>query len=204
MKLYYTPGACSQAPHIALREANLAFDLVKTDIRAKKLEDGSDYLAINPKGSVPAIQLNDGTVLTENAAILIYIGDLAPESGLLPSLGDFDRYRVLELLVFITTEIHKGFGPLWKPDSPDALKDATRTMLGTKFDFLQERLGAGLYLMGDRFTLPDAYAFVVLNWTRIHGIDLSRWPALTDYVARIAQRPAVDTTLEVEGLKRTA
>ncbi len=204
MKLYYTPGACSQAPHIALREANLAFDLVKTDIRAKKLEDGSDYLAINPKGSVPAIQLNDGTVLTENAAILIYIGDLAPESGLLPSLGDFDRYRVLELLVFITTEIHKGFGPLWKPDSPDALKDATRAMLATKFDFLQERLGAGPYLMGDRFTLPDAYAFVVLNWTRIHGIDLSRWPALTHYVARIAQRPAVDTTLEVEGLKRTA
>jgi glutathione S-transferase len=199
MKLYYAPGACSMAPHIVLREANVAFDLVKADIRAKKLEDGSSYLAINPKGAVPALQLEDGTVLTENAAILQYVGDLAPESGLFPRLGHFERYRVLEWLNYVATELHKGFGPLWNPSSPDDVKEATRGLIGKKFDYVQERLGDGPYLLGDTFTLPDAYLFVVLNWTRIHDIDLSRWPGLTAYQQRVAQRPRVAETLGAEG-----
>ncbi len=201
MKLYYAPGACSMAPHIVLREANVAFDLVKTDIRAKKLEDGSSYLAINPKGAVPALQLEDGTVLTENAAILQFIGDYAPESGLFPRLGDFTRYRVLEWLNYIATELHKGFGPLWNPSSSDEVKEATRGLLGKKFDFVQEQLGDGPYLLGDAFTLPDTYLFVILNWTRMHGIDLARWPGLTAYQQRVAQRPRVAETLGAEGFR---
>jgi glutathione S-transferase len=201
MKLYYSPGACSQAPHIVLREANVAFDLVKTDIRAKKLEDGSSYLAINPKGAVPALQLEDGTVLTENAAILQYVGDLAPESGLFPRLGDFARYRVLEWLNYVSTELHKGFGPLWNPTAPDALKQAARELLAKKFDYVQEQLGDGPYLLGERFTLPDAYLFVILNWTRIHEIDLARWPGLTAYQQRVGQRPRVAETLGAEGFR---
>ncbi len=201
MKLYYAPGACSMAPHIVLREANIAFDLVKTDIRAKKLEDGSSYLAINPKGSVPALQLEDGTVLTENAAILQYVGDLAPESGLFPRLGDFERYRVLEWLNYVATELHKGFGPLWNPATPNEQKEATRRLIGAKFDYVQGRLGDGPYLLGERFTLPDAYLFVVLNWTQIHQIDLARWPGLTAYQQRVAQRPRVAETLGAEGFR---
>nr|WP_295372352.1 glutathione transferase GstA [uncultured Sphingosinicella sp.] len=202
MKLYYAPGACSQAPHIVLREARLPFDLVKTDIRAKRTEDGRDYREVNPKGAVPALQLDDGVVLTENAAILQYAGDLAPESGLLPPLGDFDRYRVIEWLNYVATEMHKGFGPLWNPTSTDELKETTRTLLGAKFDYLQQRIGDGPYLLGERFTLPDAYLFVVLNWTRIHQIDLSRWPGLTAFVKRVAERPAVQATLRAEGLAK--
>ena len=201
MKLYYAPGACSQAPHIALREANVAFDLVKTDIRAKKLADGSDYLAINPKGAVPALQLEDGTVLTENAAILQYVGDYAPESGLLPRLGDFDRYRVIEWLNYVATELHKGFGPLWNPSASEDAKEAARELLGKKFDYVQGRLGDGPYLLGERFTLPDAYLFVILNWTKMHGIDLARWPGLTAYQQRVVQRPRVVETLGAEGFR---
>ena len=201
MKLYYAPGACSMAPHIVLREANVAFDLVKTDIRAKTLPDGSGYLAINPKGGVPALQLGDGTVLTENAAILQYIGDHAPETGLLPRLGDFNRYRVIEWLNYVATELHKGFGPLWNPTSADDLKEATRGLLAKKFDYVQERLGNGPYLLGEQFTLPDAYLFVILNWTGMHGIDLSRWAGLTAYQQRVAQRPRVAETLGAEGFR---
>ena len=201
MKLYYTPGACSMAPHIVLREANVAFDLVKTDIRAKQLPDGSSYLAVNPKGSVPALQLEDGTVLTENAAILQYVGDLSPESGLFPRLGDFTRYRVLEWLNYIATELHKGFGPLWNPASPDEAKEAARGLLAKKFDYVQERLGQGPYLLGEAFTLPDAYLFVILNWTGMHQIDLARWQSLTAYQQRVAQRPRVAETLGAEGFR---
>ncbi len=200
MKLYYTPGACSQAPHIVLREAQLTFDLVKTDIRTKQTEDGRNYREINPKGAVPALELDDGAVLTENAAILQYAGELAPRSGLLPPLGDFDRYRVLEWLNYTATEVHKGFGPLWNPSSSDESKEAARTLLGGKFDFLQQQIGNGPYLLGERFTLPDAYLFVVLNWTSMHQIDLSRWPGLIAFVKRVAERPSVQATLRAEGL----
>jgi glutathione S-transferase len=200
MKLYYTPGACSQAPHIALREAALPFDPVLVDLKAKKLPGGEDYFAVNPKGSVPALGLDDGEVLTENAAILQYVGDQAPGSDLLPQLGDFRRYRVLEWLNYIATELHKGFGPLWNPASSAEAKDAARDLLAKKFDYVQQRLGDGPYLLGEAFTAPDAYLFVVLSWTQIHQIDLSRWPGLTSYVSRVAERPAVRETLRAEGL----
>jgi glutathione S-transferase len=200
MKLYYTPGACSQAPHIALNEAGLQFDPVLVDLRAKKLPGGEDYFAVNPKGSVPALGLDDGEVLTENAAILQYIGDQAPASGLLPQLGDFRRYRAIEWLNYIATELHKGFGPLWNPSSTPEAKDGTRDLLAKKFDYVQQRLGDGPYLLGGAFTAPDAYLFVVLGWTRIHQIDLSRWPGLVAYVSRVSERPAVQATLQKEGL----
>jgi glutathione S-transferase len=200
MKLYYTPGACSQAPHIALNEAGLQFDPVLVDLRAKKLPGGEDYFAVNPKGSVPALGLDDGEVLTENAAILQYIGDQAPASGLLPQLGDFRRYRAIEWLNYIATELHKGFGPLWNPSSTPEAKDSSRDLLAKKFDYVQQRLGDGPYLLGGAFTAPDAYLFVVLGWTRIHQIDLSRWPGLVAYVSRVSERPAVQATLQKEGL----
>lgn len=200
MKLYYTPGACSQAPHIALNEAGLQFDPVLVDLRAKKLPGGDDYFAVNPKGSVPALGLDDGEVLTENAAILQFIGDQAPASGLLPQLGDFRRYRAIEWLNYIATELHKGFGPLWNPSSTPEAKDGARDLLAKKFDYVQQRLGDGPYLLGGAFTAPDAYLFVVLGWTRIHQIDLSRWPGLVAYVSRVSERPAVQATLQKEGL----
>jgi glutathione S-transferase len=199
MKLYYAPGACSQAPHIVLREAGLPFDLVKVDLAAKRTEDGEDYAAINPKGAVPALGLDDGSVLTENAAILQYLADRAPTAALIPS-GGIERYRLLEWLNFIATELHKGFGPLWTPATPAEYKQTTRDTLGKKFDYLQAALGDRPYLTGDRFTIVDAYAFVVLNWTAIHQIELARWPGLTAFVARVAQRPAVRAALVAEGL----
>jgi glutathione S-transferase len=198
MKLYYTPGACSQAPHIALREAGASFELVKVDLATKRTEGGDDYRKINPKGSVPALELDDGSVLTENGAILQYVadqigGDLIPASGL-------RRYRLLEWVNFIATELHKGFGPLWNPATPDAFKETTRKLIGSKFDYVQQQLGDGPYLTGESFTIADAYLFVILNWTRIHDIDLSRWPGLTRFVKRVAERPAVQDALEAEGL----
>jgi glutathione S-transferase len=200
MKLYYSPGACSLAPHIALHEAGLSFDPVKVDLKAKKLAGGEDYFEINPKGSVPALGLDDGEVLTENAAVLQYIADQAPGSGLLPPLGQLSRYRVIEWLNYVATELHKGFGPLWNPSSTAEAKEATRILLAKKFDYVQDKLGSGPYLMGETFTLPDAYLFVILTWTRIHDIDLSHWAGLTSYVERVKQRPAALAAMRTEGL----
>lgn len=199
MKLYYTPGACSLAPHITLREAGLDFEPVKTDIRAKTLPDGSDYLAINPKGAVPALQLDDGDVLTENATLLQYIADQAPASGLIPSSGTA-RYHVLEWLTYVSSEVHKSFGPLWNPASTDDAKQAARDLVAKKFDFVAAQLGDKPYLTGDLFTPADAYMFVMLNWTKMHGIDLERWPSLRTLQARIAERPAVQAAMRAEGL----
>lgn len=199
MKLYYAPGACSLAPHIALHEAGVSFEPVKTDIRAKKLPDGSDYLAVNPKGGVPALVLDGGEVLTENAAILQYIADMAPDSGLIPA-GGIGRYRVLEWLTYVSSELHKGFAPLWNPASGDDAKQAARDLLAKKFDYVQGQLGEGSYLTGDTFTPADAYLFVMLNWTAMHGIDLSRWPGLATLQQRIMARPAVQEAMRAEGL----
>ncbi len=203
MKLYYSPGACSQAPHIALREADLAFDLVKVDLAAKRTEAGEDYYATNPKGAVPALALDDGSVLTENAVILQYIADQGG-GDLIPPFGTMARYRLLEWLNYIATELHKGFGPLWNPATPEESKQATRELLGKKFDYVQESLGDGPYLTGEQFTIADAYLFVVLGWTRIHHIDLARWPALTDLRKRVSERPAVRAALHAEGLGQPA
>ena len=198
MKLYYAPGACSLAPHIALREAGLGFEPVKTDIRAKRLEDGTDYRTINPKGAVPALALESGDVLTENATILQYIGDQSGGRTLLPDNG-IRRYRVLEWLTYISSELHKGYGPLWKGGS-DAEKEAARQALAAKFDYVQEKMGEGPYLTGDEFTVADAYMVIMLNWTQIHGIELNRWPGLAAYRERVTARPAVREAMQVEGL----
>ncbi|TMJ16555.1 MAG: glutathione transferase GstA [Alphaproteobacteria bacterium] len=199
MKLYYAPAACSQAPHIVAREAGLDIELAKVEFPSKSVEGGSLY-DVNPKGAVPTLKLDDGDVLTENAVILQYLADLARQSELaLPEAG-IERYRLLEWLNFIATELHKGFGPLWNPATPAEYKAATREALGKKFDYLQGEIGDGPYILGDRFSILDAYAFAVLNWTRIHDIDIARWPGLAAYLQRVAARPAVQATLRAEGL----
>lgn len=198
MRLYFAPGACSQAPHIALRETGADVELVKVDLAAKRTEDGRDYRTINSKGAVPALELADGSVLTENAAILQYIAD--EQGGDLIPLSGIRRYRLLEWLNYIATELHKGFGPLWNPGSPDDLKEVTRTALAAKLDYLEQQLGEGPYLTGEAFTIADAYLFVILGWTGMHQIDLSRWPGLSAFVSRVAQRPTVQAALRAEGL----
>lgn len=200
MKLYYSPGACSQAVHIVLHETGFSHDSIRVDLKSKTLEDGSDYLRINPKGAVPALDLGDGEVLTENAVILQYLGDRAGSADLFPSLGDFRRYRVLEWLNFVATELHKGFGPLFNPAANDDSKQLARDLLVKKFDFVERQLGDGPYLMGERFTLADAYLFVMLGWTRSQRIDLGGSPNLTAYRQRMEQRPSVRRVLEFEGL----
>jgi glutathione S-transferase len=200
MKLYYAPAACSQAPHIVAREAGLAIDLAKVNFPDKVTDDGEKLVDVNPKGAVPTLRLDDGEVLTENAVILQYLADLAPNSELALPASGIERYRLLEGLNFIATELHKGFGPLWNPATPDSFKDATREALGKKFDYLQEKIGDGPYFLGTRFSILDAYAFAVLGWTRMHRIDIGRWPGLAAYLERIAARPAVQETLRAEGL----
>jgi glutathione S-transferase len=201
MKLYYAPGACSLAPHIAAREAGLDIQLEQVDIRGKKTADGGDYFAINPKGAVPALGLDDGSVLTENAVVLQYIAEQAPGSGLLPATGSIERWRVLELLNYIATEVHKGFGPLWNPTTPPDVREATVKALGKKFDFLQQQLGDKPYLAGETFTIADAYAFAVLSWTGFHKVDFTAWTKLQQYLGRIAERPGALAALRAEGLR---
>ncbi|HEX8669483.1 MAG TPA: glutathione transferase GstA [Allosphingosinicella sp.] len=200
MKLYYAPGACSQAPHIVAREAGLPVELSRVEFPSKRTSDGEDFYAVNPKGAVPTLKLDDGSVLTENAVILQYLADQAAGSELAVPPSGIERWRLLEWLNFVATELHKGFGPLWNPATPEDFKEATREALGKKFDYLQEKIGEGPYILGDRFSIVDAYAFAVLNWTRIHHIDIHRWPGLAAYLQRIAHRPAVRDTLRAEGL----
>jgi glutathione S-transferase len=200
MKLYYAPAACSQAPHIVAREAGLEIELAKVNFPDKVTDDGEKLTDVNPKGAVPALRLDDGEMLTENAVILQYLADRAPGSELALPTSGIERYRLLEWLNFIATELHKGFGPLWNPATPDSFKQATRDALGKKFDYLQEKIGDGPYILGTRFSILDAYAFAVLNWSKMHSIDIARWPGLSRYLARIAERPAVQETLRAEGL----
>lgn len=200
MKLYYSPGACSQAPHIALIEAGLSFDLAKVDLATKRLDSGEDYRAIAPKGAVPAIEMDDGGLLTENAVVLQYIADHAPEARLIPPVGTLARYRVLEWLNYIATELHKGFAPLFHPTG-EPRAHATEA-LEAKLTFVNDRLGDGPYLTGADFTVADAYLFVVLRWARIFHIDLARWPPLAAFIARVGERPAVRAALHAEGFAR--
>ena len=198
MTLYYAKGACSQAPHIILHEAGFDHDSVRVDLKAKTTERGDDYLAINPKGAVPALRLDNGEVLTENAVILQYLGDKAG-GFLLPAPGDFRRYRVLEWVNFITTELHKSFGPIFKPVSEE-VKQYARELVVSKLDYVEGRIGEHRYLMGETFTLPDAYLFVMLGWTGVAKLDLGHWPKLHAYRRRLEQRPSVCQVLEFEGL----
>jgi glutathione S-transferase len=199
MKLYYSPGACSQAPHILLHEIGLEHDAARVDLKAKKLEDGSNYLAINPKGAVPALQIDSGEVLTENAVILQYLGDRTNWPEVLPPLGDFRRYRVLEMVNFITTELHKRFGFLFNPDATDEMKNLVIADLSKKLDYIDERLGDGPFLFGEQLTLPDPYLFVIAGWTE-KLIGLHQWKNLAAFRGRMMNRPAVRHVLRFEGL----
>jgi glutathione S-transferase len=200
MKLYYAPGACSQAPLILLHEIGLDHDAVRVDLRAKKLEDGRDYLELNPKGAVPALQLDSGEVLTENAVILQYLGDRANWPEVLPPLGDFRRYRVLEMLNFITTELHKRFGLLFNPNAGDETKRLATDELSKKLAYIDGRLGDGPFLFGDDLTLPDPYLFVITGWAEKMLGGLDRWPKLRAFRERMMERPSVRQVLSFEGL----
>jgi glutathione S-transferase len=205
MKLYYSSGACSLAPHIILREANLPFELEKVDLKAKKTEKGRDYAAINPKGYVPALELDDGEVLTEGVVIQQYLADLAPKSKLAPARGTRERLRLEEWLGFITTELHKGFSPLFNPATPDDYKSVAKEGIAKRFDYVEKTLSDGrTFLTGDTLTIADAYLFVIAGWARYVGIDLARWPKLSAFVGRVSKRPAVEAALVAEGLKQAA
>lgn len=199
MKLYYAPGACSLAPHIALREAGLDFEPIKTDLRAKTLPDGSDYFAVNPQGAVPALGLDNGEVLTQNVAIMDYISDQVPAKHMIPEDG-MAHYRVMELLSYITSEVHKSYAPLWNPTSSEEAKTAARELIAKKYDYLATRLGDGPYLTGEAFTPADAYLFVMLNWAGMKDVDLSRVPTLVAFHKRVGERPAVQAAMRAEGL----
>jgi glutathione S-transferase len=198
MKLYFTPGTCSLHPHIALLEAGLPFEMVRVDTRSHKTSDGRDYYAINPKGYVPALELDDGSLLTEGAVIDQYIADRNPAAKLIPPAGTLERYHVQEWLSFIATEIHKAFAPLFGSGSPPEVKEAARAKIATRFDYVAKRLGAHDYLVGDTFTVADGYLFNMLTWTRWTAIDLAKWPALQAFYGRVGERPSVMKALASE------
>jgi glutathione S-transferase len=198
MKLYIAPGACSLSPHIALREAGVPFDMETVDLGAKRTKSGKDFKAINPKGYVPALELEGGQVLTEGPAIVQYIADQKPASKLAPPAGTMDRYRLQEWLNYITSEMHKAFGSLFNPKMPDAYREITKTNIGGRLDFLTKSLQGKDYLMGSTFTVADAYLFTILGWSAHLGIDLAKWPVLQAYWDRVAARPAVKAALDAE------
>ncbi len=204
MKLFYMPGACSLSPHIVAREAGLPLELERVDYGTKRTETGADFMAVNPKGYVPALRLDDGETLTEGLAIVQYLADLAPESRLAPPNGSLPRYRLQEWLAFIATELHKGFGPLFAETTPPATKQAAKDALARRFTYLDQRLAGRDYLMGSTFTVADAYAFTVLNWTQRFGIDLEPYPNLRNFMARVAGRPAVREAMKAEGILENA
>ncbi|MEP7209938.1 MAG: glutathione transferase GstA [Alphaproteobacteria bacterium] len=204
MKLYYMPGACSLASHILLREAGEKFELEKVG-RDKKTERGSDFLLLNPKGYVPALQLEDGEIVTENVVIHQFIADKHPGHHLLPKHGTRERLRADELMGYITTEIHKTYSPLFSPTTPEETKKAAHDKLATRYQLIEEQLSDGrTYLLGEHFTTPDAYLFTVSNWAKNTGVDLSKFPKLQALMQRIAERPAVKAAMEAEGLIKAA
>jgi glutathione S-transferase len=200
MKLYFSPAACSLAPHIALAEAGLAYSLDKVDLKTKKTAGDSDYTRINPKGYVPALQFDDGSMLTEVAAILQWVADEAPDKHLAPAAGTMERYRLLEWLNFIAMELHRPLGALFRPELPEATRAMFIDLLTGRLDYTQQQLGSRPYLLGEHFTVADAYLFTVLNWSRWVKFDLAPWAGLADLVARIGARPRVQAALRAEGL----
>ncbi len=200
MKLYFSPGACSLSPHIVLREAGLDFTLEKTNTKTKTTASGIDFTTINFKGSVPTIQLDDGSVLTEGPAIVQFIADQVPGKNLVPPAGSMERYRLMEALNFITSELHKGFSPLFNPAASDDTKTTARHHLMTKIAHASRLLGDKDYLFGDHFTVADAYLFVVLSWGAMVKVPLTDWPNLQAFMARVAARPAVHAAMVAEGL----
>lgn len=200
MKLYFAPGACPLASHIALAEAALDYTLERVDLGSKRTAGGADFLAINPKGYVPALELKDGTVLTEGPAILQFIADLAPDRQLAPGHGTIERYRLVEWLNFISAELHKSFSPLFRPTATPDAKDAARAALRQRFAWVAGELEGRDYLLGTQFSVADAYLFTVLNWAGRAQFDLSPWPRLPAYMQRVAERPAVQQAMREEGL----
>ena len=199
MKLYYTPGACSLAVHITLREVGIPFQLEKVDLEAKRTEHGRDYREVNPKGSVPALQLESGEVLTEAAVCLQYVADLAPDRHLAPAFGTMARYRLMEWLNFIAAELHKTFAPLFHDSRPERREEAV-AMLKPRLEYVARQLGSTDFLLGPEFTVADAYLYAVLNWTRFLKVDIKPWPALGDFLARVARRSSVQTAKKAEHL----
>ena len=201
MKLYFSPGACSLSPHIVLLEAGLTFSAERVDLRAKLTAAGADFRAINPKGYVPALARDDGSVLTEGAAIVQFLADLAPASGLLPPVGDPARYKVISWLSYISSELHKNFSPLFNPAASNDMKAHARKMLALRLEYVAAQLDNRDYLEGG-FSVADAYLFTVLGWADVVQLDLSAWPVLGAYRARIGARPAVQQALRAEGLMK--
>ena len=204
MKLYYSPGACSLSPHIALLEAGLPYDLVKVDLRAKKLENGDDYLKVNPKGQVPALALDSGELVTEGPVIVQMIADKAAGKNLAPARDSAERYKLLEWLNFITGELHKNFSPLFNPAIPDEVKNFFKDRIMGKFKYIDSQLAGRDYLMGKQFTVADGYLYTMLRWADGHKLDLSGLKNLTAYKDRVAARPKVQEALTKEGLMKAA
>lgn len=200
MKLYYLSGACSMAPHIVANETGLPFEFFKVDRATKKTETGADYLTISPNGYVPALEMENGEILTEASVIVQYIADQKPESGLIPVAGDFKRYRVQQWLAFTATEFHKSFSPFFKPTTPEETKTMYREILNRRLGFVETSLDGKTYLMGEQFTVADAYLWTVLRWSKAAALDLSAYPNVHRYMDTVAQRPAVQKTLTEEGL----
>ena len=200
MKLYYMPGACSLSPHIVAREAGIDLQLVKVDGKTKRTEDGADFLAINPKGYVPALELDDGQLLTEGPAIVQYLADREPGSNLAPANGTLARYRLQEILGYINSEIHKTYSPLFKPDTPEATRQERKEYLRRRYALIESALATHPWLLGEQYTVADAYLFTVTNWARHVDLDLSGFPAIKAFQQRMLERPAVQAAMDSEGL----
>ncbi len=201
MKLYYATGTCSLSPRIVAHEAGLRLDAEKVDLGTHRTESGKDYTAINPKGYVPALALDDGSLLTEGVAMVQYLADRAPQSGLAPAAGTAERYRLMEWLTFISSELHKAFSPwLFNPKTPDGAKEMAKEAIAKRFAYFDAHLAGKQYLMGDRFTVADAYLFTVAGWSKYVNIDLAPYANLSAFMARVAARPKVKEALKAEGL----
>ena len=199
MKLYFSPGSCSLSPHIVLREAGANFELEQVNNQEKKTKSGKDYWTVNPKGQVPCLELDNGDKLTEGPVIVQYVAD-QNGSGLAGKPGTMERYHVQEWLNFTTSELHKTFGPIFRATTPDAFKEISRANLGKRFDWIDKELAGKQYLMGDKFSVADAYMFTVMRWTQRINVDLAKWPNIKAYMDRVAARPKVQDALKAEGL----
>jgi glutathione S-transferase len=202
MKLYYSPGACSLSPHIVANEIGLALELEKVDVKTKQTEGGADFLAINPKGYVPVLQLDNGEVLTEGPAIVQYLADQKPASGIAPANGTLARYRLQEMLGFINSELHKTYSPLFNPNTSADLRADREAYLRKRYTLVEKTLTSQPFLLGDQFTAADVYLFVVTNWAKVLKLDLSEFTQLMDFQKRVAERPAVQAALRAEGLTK--
>ena len=201
MKLYYSPGACSLSPHIVAREAGIDVELQKVDLKTHGIQGENDYYKVNPKGYVPALEIAPGDVLTEGPAIVQYLGDQKPQSGLVPPAGSKDRYRAQEMLGFINSEIHKAYSPLFSATTPDATREDRKAHLRKRYKLIDERLAGRDYLFGDKFTAADAYLFTVTRWAPAVKLDLSDFTNLAAFQERVRARPAVSEAMQAEGLR---